>query len=345
MNNPERTYHRCLCFTKVPLAGQFRYKDVFQILPANLDGLPKSKYQKHFPVILEYWTTEEERTTPNEDWEGLTELVSDYTARFRKEDRILTLLSTVTNNLFFKYSANASSWGMPILTDDPGEEVNEQSAVWCFRIFHFPELPSQFSISGFSKKQFDDIGKRKHLDYFLHDPNLDFDENRVIEFPATIERMLDSYFNLDNNTVSIINTAASYIVAAMELYGNRNTMSLLSSFTAMETMVNLEFRAVNPIRCTTCGQPQHKVAAKFKEYLLKYIGHSDNNKRKFNSYYALRSKIVHTGQQLKTESLFSDVSSEEQEKELLTRIEVLQTSRLAIANWLLYNHRKEEKHD
>ena len=58
------------------------------------------------------------------------------------------------------------------------------------------------------------------------------------------------------------------------------------------------------VKCEECGQQKYGVSRKFREYLLKYIGDSPNNKRKFNNYYSLRSKIVHTGRQLKTELLF-----------------------------------------
>jgi hypothetical protein len=332
-----KTFHRCLCFTSVPLKGHYRYRDEFQIFPANFSGMPESKFQKHFPALLEYWITPEEKIKTSDEWGRLEGLFSGYAAQFRKEDKILTLLSTFSNNRFFKYSMSSSNWGLPMLTDDPGEEVNEQSSKWCMKTYYFPELGKQFGISEFSLVDCDDVALIKHKPYYLFDPNVDFDEKKDITFPDSIDKMFDAYFKLDNEITQVINTACSYIVSAMELYGQRNTMSLLSCFTAMETMVNLEFRGDKPARCETCGQPQHKVSAKFAEYLLKYIGRSQNNKKKFNSYYALRSKIVHAGKQLKTESLFADVSKEEQGKELLTRIEVLQTSRLAVVNWLLIN--------
>ena len=62
---------------------------------------------------------------------------------------------------------------------------------------------------------------------------------------------------------------------------------------------------------------------------------SDENKAKFNQYYSLRSKIVHTGKHMISEKLFSEISKADRDTDFLTQIEVIQLSKLAITNWLL----------
>lgn len=100
-------------------------------------------------------------------------------------------------------------------------------------------------------------------------------------------------------------------------------------------MVNLEYRGTKTEICLTCNQPKFSVSKKYREFLLKYLGNSKNNKRKFNDYYSLRSKIVHTGQLLKTENLYSNLTKEEKHQEFITIIEILQISKLSIIQWLL----------
>ena len=50
-----RKYYRRIVFSKTPLKSQFRYKDRFQILPNDSENAPKSPYNKHFPLFLEYY--------------------------------------------------------------------------------------------------------------------------------------------------------------------------------------------------------------------------------------------------------------------------------------------------
>ncbi|NVN94653.1 MAG: hypothetical protein HXX18_05145 [Bacteroidetes bacterium] len=72
--------------------------------------------------------------------------------------------------------------------------------------------------------------------------------------------------------------------------------------------------------------------------LLKYIGNNQNNKRKFNALYGLRSKIIHTGMNFKSENLWSDLPKEEKKKELISQLEVILLSKMSIINWLITNN-------
>lgn len=338
-----RKYYRTIFFTKVPLGGQYRYKDIFQIFPADLENIPKSSFQKDYPNILEYWTTEDEIVSVSTDFEEIKELIDKTAAQLKKQNKILNLLSVFSNNHFFVYYNSGGQWGMPMLTDTPGPESNNWSAKWCLPLFYFPKMAEQLSITEFSKQNLPEIERIEHKAFYTHDPNIDFDSEKNIVLPTTIDSLFDRYFALENEVVPIVDTAISYAVSAIELKDEKKTLSLLSSFTALETMVNLEYRDVPVEKCDACGQSKFSVASKFRNYLLNCIGDSEANKKKFNSYYSLRSKIVHTGRQLKTEILFSDVPKSEQDKEFLTRIEILQIGKLGIVNWLLKNSRYIKK--
>lgn len=335
-------FHRSIFFTKVPLGGHYKYKDIFQIFPCDLENMPISKMQNHYPNILEFWTTDDEVIEMQTEFEELKELFNRTATTLTKQDKIFALLSTFTNNLYFRYTDMTGTWGIPILKDDPGEEANTWSSKWCMNMYHFPDLPRQFKIERFSEQKIADIKRVEHKTFYTYDPNLDFDSKKDIIFPSTIDELFDSYFSLDSKELAFIDTACSYTVSAMELRTQKKTLSLLASFTAMETMVNLEFKDSVAEKCETCGQLKYSVAKKFRDYLLHYIGNSEKNKKKFNSYYSLRSKIVHNGRQLKTELLFAGVSKDEKDSELLTRIEILQIGKLAITNWLLTKKRLEE---
>ena len=332
-----KEFHRAIFFTKAPLGGHYRYKDLFQIFPCDMENMPISKAQKHHPNILEYWTIDDEIIKSPIEFEGLQDIFDKTATQLTKQDRILTLLSTFTNNLFFRYTDLSGTWGMPLLTDDPGEEANTWSSKWCLKMYHSPDLPRQFKIDKFSDQKIHDIERIPHRMFYTYEPDLDSDSQKVITFPITIDHLFNAYYSLEPTIASYIDTACSYIVSAIELHNTRKTLSLLSSFTSMETMVNLEYKNVEGEKCESCGQLKYGVSRKFREYLLKYIGDSPNNKKKFNNYYSIRSRIVHTGRQLKTELLFADVPEDDRQSELITRVGILQFGKLSITNWLLAN--------
>ncbi len=330
--------HKTIIFTKVPLNKGFSYRDVFQVYPATLNNQPTTKvFMKHYPVILEYWTTDDDLINNRSEVEELKDFYTSTATQLTKQDTILSLLSTITNHLFFRYTETNGTWGMPILKEDVGDEANTWSSKWCLPIFTWPGLPSQLKIENFSKIELPQVSYIPHISYFFSNPNFDYYLDQEITFPQTSFDILDSYFNQPLSTREILNSAIGFAVSAMELRQSKKTLSIISSFTTIETMVNMEFANNDIEKCELCGQAKYSVLKKYRDFLFKYIGESPNNKKKFNKYYSLRSKIIHTGERLKTEILFADVSEVEKDKEFLSVIEILQLAKMSIINWLLKN--------
>jgi hypothetical protein len=342
-----KKYQRTIVFTKVPLNGYYRYKDLFQIFPADFSDMPDSPYKRHYPNILEYWVLDEEIVDREMEFEDLKDLFNLTATIIPKEDKYISLLNSFTNNRFFKYANFDGIWSIPVLIDKEtnriSEKVNFMSSQWSMQSFHFPSLPNQLQITKFTSLMLNPILRIEHFKFYTYDPHLDINRKKRITLPKTIDLILDSYFSLDNETMQIVDAAIGYNTAAIDLLETKRTLALLSSFTSMETMINLEYRDEDTSSCKECGQTKFSIARKFREYLLKYIGDSAENKKKFNAYYSLRSKIVHTGMRLKSELLFSDFPKQDLDSEYLQRIEILQVGKLAIANWLLKNNNSQKK--
>jgi len=331
-------FHKTIIFTKTPLKGYFRYKDLFQVYPADLINMPKSNLQEHHPAILEYTTTEDDKIEPSLSFELLKNLNIHIATTLAKEDQILNLLSLFANNLFFRYKDLTGSWGMPILKDDPGEEANKWSSKWIMKFFQWPELAGQLEITEFTNLNLPEVPSVRHFEYYLNDPNFDFHTNKEITFPKTIYWGLHSYYSLDKDTRKVVDSAISHSVSAMELRQHKKTLSIIASFLSIETMVNFEYKDLKYEKCNECGQLKYKVSKKFRDYLYKYIGKSVKNKKKFNAFYSLRSKRIHTGEHIKTEQLWTDLPEDEKTKELLTHIEILQLGKMSIIHWLIKNN-------
>lgn len=340
-----KKFQRTVIFTKTILEGSFKYKDLLQVFPAELNGMPYSKMQEHFPVILEYWVDENDTIVAEKDWGDFVYSFTETATILSKQDMILSLLTTCTNHRFFRYTDLTGSWGMPILKDDPGEEANSWASKWYWPQFFFPGLPEQLRISDFTELTIEPVKKINNKLYYVANPNIDFDKDKSITFPELLEETLDAYFSLSPDAKRIIDVAVSYSVSAIELRLQKKTLSLLASFTSLETMVNLEFKNMAPEKCSACGQAKYSIAKKFREFLLKYVATANSNKKKYNDYYTLRSKIVHAGQQVKNEKLFSGLTDDEQHKEFITQIEIIQMGKMAIIHWLLINYRNGKLRD
>ncbi len=326
-----RTYHKVLFFTKVPLRTKFVMIDIFQIYPLEVANMPTCIIQDHYPAIIEFWTDESENIV----LEGDYGIEANQTATYSSKQKVfLTLLSSFSNNLFFTYTMEDSKWGVPISNSIPN---NIQTSSWYSPLYICPEMSGIFRIEGFTEQSFRRTTFRPHIEYFTYDPNIDLNSSLEIEFTRFMNIILSSYFNLKTDVQKIVYTACTYTVNAMELQSTNKTLSLLAAFTSIETMVNLEYANYKAQKCKSCGQKKFSVAKKFRNFLLKYLGNSLENKRKFNKLYSLRSKIAHTGQRLKSDNLFANLPKDERHNELITRIEVLQFSKLAITNWLIRN--------
>lgn len=175
--------------------------------------------------------------------------------------------------------------------------------------------------------------------YYTH-PNFDENIGSQIKFANITLQFFDAYFKMDDATKKVLNSAISSANAAMEFMHTRKKLAILSAFTAIETMVNFETKDFEPSKCDKCNQDIFKISARYREFLLKYIGDSQANKKKFNSYYNLRSKVVHTGQDFKTEKLFSEVDEETKYQERLQIAEVVMISKLSIIFWTIKNTRQ-----
>ena len=335
-----KEFHKHIIFCKTKLTGYFRYRDEFQIYPADFAGMPKSSIQEHHPIVLEYVIHENEIIVPNTEKDELTDLRTLTASTLTKQDKIISLLTLFTNHYFFRVKGSGF-WGLPILYDNPGKEANSWSSKWNMAMFHWPEYPEQFKIDNFTILSLPKVESLEHFRYY-YNPNFDsYYSDKAITFPNTIFSGLDSYHSKNEETKTMLNSAISFIYSAMQMKEDEKTMSIIASFTAIETMVNWENKDFKPEVCKDCGQLKFKVSQKYRDYLLKYIGNSDNNRKKFNAFYKLRSEIIHTGTRLKTEDLYVDLPREAKDKEFINHMEVLQMSKLAIIHWLGLNKQKE----
>lgn len=335
-------YYKFIFFTRTELKGAFSYNNIFQIYPILGEGYPHSKIQKHFPNYIELRTTEEDSLNIQSPYPELDELISEFAPAITKQDLILNLLTTCSNHLFFKYENPIGTWALPIVSSNVNDYSGAES-IWCYPVYGSKKTSENNVIIKYTDtSKFAKIEQVNFRDYFVKDIDPDKEYSGPIKFVSIIDSFLLSFFNLENEFKPIVNQAMYHLKNGVELADSKKTLCLLSLFTSLETMVNLEHRDFSVENCETCGQQKFKISKKFRDYLSKYVSNHPKSKTKFNKLYSLRSKIVHSGEILNSEFLYSEASQETKDEENLKIAEVIQICRLSIINWVTHHQMKKQ---
>ena len=310
-------------------------------------------------MIIEYWVDEDENPEVAEDWTELKNLISSTANQTNRLNRLTRLLSAITNHRIFYYYPTETKWGMIMpeeLTDDNKEEMNNQSSHRFYELYYYPNMHKDLTISDFSVQRHPNPILIQHTHYFTDEP---FDnKKKQLTFPRTIYDILEHYFNLDPKSRKVVDTIAHLICNGIDLNTKMKSMSFLSFVSSIETLVNYEYKdkkdgveyecpdchtvKSSPIRCPKCGKPIWGVKAKFKEFLKTYVAKGEGSIKKYNRIYNLRSEIVHNGHLLLNDEQIDWTESTKAESQWMTHMETMQLSRLALVNWLLKAHSKQQ---
>lgn len=347
-----RKFYKRIIFTKTPLNKSFRYRDKFQIYPLISNNAPKSPYNKHFPIFLEYYIDFDDNKNPKD-----IDIFDDLTAQQVVEYEIINILSTLTNHRFFKYNADRNQWaimtpncGFENLDESQRELFNNQHSSWTICGFLYPGLRAELNIDKFSDIDIPCVEYiSPYYEYFLNNPV----ENPKgeISFPETIIPCLDNYYALSSSTQKKIKSTIFLICDGLDISDYKRSLSFLSYVSAIEALTNIEFSdkdvefecnncksiSSSPYNCPECGRPIWGIKAKFKNFLAKFVAGADESISKYNKIYNLRCKIAHTGQLLIGDYEFGlENYREKKDNEWLMKLETLQLTRLSLTNWLRY---------
>lgn len=326
-------YSRHIIFTKIPLKKRYRYKDVFQIFPCDFQNKPEPDHYSHFPVVLELVLNSDEILPLPEELQAFQELLGEVRTFRKRTEEIITLLSIFTNHEFFIYEDVDGNWGVNFPNESEVIDNNVKSK-WTIPMYFFPEMPIHMQINELSNTSYADIELIESNEYYTFKPNLDYKKKSEIKFPNNINILFDQYFEIHGEEMNKLQRAIFFINSSVKYFKSNYTMSIISTFTGIETMMSIEFKNEKRQICNSCGQTKYGIRQKFVLYLSKYIDASTDKVKKYKYYYDLRSKIVHTGEHLESDKFLPDLTREKHETEIQTRFEIIQLGRLSVCNWL-----------
>lgn len=346
-----RKYYRNIILSKTPLKSQFRYNDIFQILPINDSNIPISPYNNHFPLFLEFYIDHDTKTKPKK-----TDILDELATQETVKTEIINVLSVLSNHRFFNYRVENHQWAIMTpsvkfadLNPEQQELYNNQYSSWTISGFLYPGLRKDLLIDSFTDFKFPTTQLiSPSYKYFTDDP-VD-SKNKEITLPDSIISSLDNYYNLSSKTKKRIKSAVYMICDGIDIADYRRSLAFLSFVSAIENIVTIEFDdssivfecnscqriAKSPHSCPNCGQPIWGIKTKFKEFLKKFVAGGASSVDKYNKIYNLRSKIAHAGRLLLGDYDLSLNNSDSKNDDWLMKLETLQLARISITNWLRY---------
>lgn len=347
-------YYKSIIFSKTKFEGYFRYKDEFQISPLRSEYLDRVKKYKHHPIVIEFKIEDFEWMSPKKDFSFAGDMFNkeEYellATAMTKLDRLIDLINLFSTNLFFRYKNNHGFWTIPATSDKTDDDIrNIEHSDFLYKFFFLKDFKNQCIIENFNNdiiKEFNEIQLVDYNEYFSNDPNYDYNRLDAIKFPNVITYGLDGYFDLSTEEKKILDTSIKYSNICMKNLESEATIGILSAFTSIETLMNFYYKDFKPENCKECGQPRYSIAKRYNDFLLNFVGESDELKKEFRKLYSFRSKIVHTGFSFATENLWHDLEEEKADDETIKKLQIMMVNKRLIINYLsLTKLKKKEKH-
>ena len=313
----------------------------------NLPNAPTHKHARLFPCILEYWY-EDEEIKPVKVFDSIEadSWVAKMTVPTNRIMEITNFLSSITNFRFIYNQTPKLSWTTPF-PEENNEDVNNQKSNWSIALYYYPTMGEDLKIKEFSTPDVPFVQLIPRKTYYFYDP-VESHKNEI-NFPDTFDDALTSYLALEKKEKTICDSAIYQLCDSLDLDSNMKSLSFLSAISSIETLVNYEFRAekieyeCNDCKtlkssgrnCNKCGRPIWGIAAKFREFLFKYVSNQPEAKKFYNELYNIRSKIAHTEYLISNENYLNWDFVDKTDSELNKYLEAIQLSRRSISSWLI----------
>jgi len=323
IDNQGQGFGQTVGFSSERVNGFFRYKDLFEIIPApDIAPKPKVSLADH-PFLLQFSYT----SCPN--------LGIDYARRLERSSVYFRLLNLFSNRRVFLPSQSVRfSWII--------EEKNTNSWVSKWR-------QEGYTYKGFSEK----IDNYTSIENFPSIKRVPFHEyyssplvvtSKSLKFPDNLEKSFDLAFRLNEQDWKRFFMACSWYYQAMNIWLESNSSSFIALVTAIECLTDKpnRCRKCNQTttegleKCEQCGQPRYRVTKKFKDCLEKYVPFLEERFPKERKLlYEVRSKLSH-GMDLLTRDLkpWCFIMSKRAEEQGALQRNLHFITRTAIYNWL-----------
>ncbi len=322
-------YYKVIIFCSNPLEGVFTFEDKWQIYPLKSEHAPYSKHVKYYPIVLEFFVEDKQDTPIPKAFEEARRTVVKMTNQGNKVKEITSLLTAFSNYRFYQQTVSAQYFFEA--PEEITEAVNEQSSKAGYNLYLYPQMQGD-PITKLSTVDFPKVEEASHPDCFMHYGP----PEETVKFSKLLSAALHNFYALQEGDRKNVYAALSLICNGVELKDTMKSLSFISLVSSIETMVNLEYKEITVERCKECGTDIYKVAAKFRDYLLRYVSNNEETKKDINRIYSVRSKIAHAGQLFLGDNMIDWSNDTIQNEQWQIYIQTMQVARVSVINWVLF---------
>lgn len=215
-----------------------------------------------------------------------------------------------------------------------GQKIIElQHLLSVFSQFYFSNgTISETSLNEFSKIDFENI-PLNCISYYQNGLLYSMDVKQVC-FPPDLELYFDKYFSIDNKKIKLAFRKAAYLFyLGVEMESQYRSHSFASFVSAIETLVKATYHKSKMCTNPECGQPIYSATRKYCDFIREYTGIT--NEAYIKKLYNARSKFLHEGLILFSETPWEDERNICDDDDYWLRKNIIGITRASIINWLL----------
>lgn len=323
---------RYLGLSDVIVSGALRYKDNFQILPADKEAPRPPAVLNHHPFIFEIKFQVPPKPVPEIPEIDVPDWVHENDIAAQEAKNLLSLLTVFSSHRLFQYKGK-QSWFMPMgtKTSEPANRVNCQWGQESYFYEDFNSKITDFTDSKANPIEFEEA--QKYFNRYGRHTDQQFD------LPDNITTLFDAYFDLTEDAPQYFLSACSLFNQGIEIWSSFPSLSFAAFVSALETLIAYDHKQTKIEKCKECGQDRYRVVKKFRDFFGSYGSPDPNFKKYALKIYKTRSKILHRGE-LFIGDVYQQKFGMHDWNESNFRRSIISTARICLVNWLLLNGKR-----
>ena len=307
-----------VAYSRIPINGYYRYKDVLQIFPVP-DAPKKSIYQEN-PFLVQF---------------SYDDSPCIGVRHYRSNNKAFEIIHLLGSILKFGVTQPSNIQTYAIMMDDEGRNEDEKKNRYVQLSYSLNSeclnSMSKDEIGFYLSPDVGDLDITNPQEYFAA---FNMSAEETMTLPENIDFLLDSYFSLNDEDQESYIRSAYWLTKASEFFQLSKTISYTCLVQSIEALMNSKIPVYENCpkeNCTSKIKSEKGPTAQFKDFIDRYASGIPNSIK--SDFYNIRSSIAHGNKILSSDIsklIFDDNSHSERNRyHLLGNI-----VKVCMINWL-----------